>query len=1480
MHAETLLLGRYRHLRELGRGAGGRVIEVVDEGSDSHPHRAIKSVAPADWAQLRLEREMLSAASHPHLVGVHELLRLDAAVPPPFGLPRGTALLVEDLAPGVDGAQAFLGLAPASRREQALRAAHQVAGALGALHAVGLVHGDVKPANVRVDEVRGATLVDLGLAGPASGGGPVRGTLPFLAPEALAGVRSPGTDLYALGITLHRWLGGTLPSPGAPRPPRPDEGAEVARLLGALTARAAEERLTTAREAVGAIADAAARLGFELPRTVLAPAPRERAAAVRVLPFVEARPGLVEALAEAIAAGGVVEVVGPPGAGRTRAIREAVARLQAVAGERGEPPRTFLTVTGAEPPSGPAILHVVGAAPAERWVREARLAGAERTVVVERSGEGGSVRVEPLPEAPFRALVAEVLGADPSATVVRAAREASGGLAGRLVRLVGEVLAEGDDPAAPDVLLARSRRGSELLESAAHEAASRLALLGGSAPVAALEAVSAGVAELVREGDAVLTRDGRVTLRADHRGRLMVEGTAKRRAARARGLEAFDPASAAYLAAHRGEGDPAGFVAVARAARDEGRAADAERILDDALRLLGDDVGLRRALFELRLSLARYERAAEVAPTAGERAEALRRGGRPEEARRALSDAPEDAAPGTRGWLALGEGDVDAAASFAERAEPAVGAELRAWLTLARGDGAAARRAVEGALAAGAAPGATARLRSTLGAALHQAGELREARDAHARSLEAARRLGERHLEASALGNLGAVELELGNLGPALEALRDAARRLVMLGRERDVVRALANLASAALVLGDRSAAEGWVAEARRSLGEADDVARAHLAGLAADIALRDGDLGAARRAAREALEVPGAAARWEPRLVALLARHDRRWADRWTPAFDGFEPTLATLRAALARGELPAAREALARLEPRSWAEALERAFAALEIADADGDEPTQRQAAAEARALLDAGARTLEPEQRARLRSSARHQRVAVAGAAAPVDRSAERWRRVGALAKRLGQEESPDAIEGTLVRSALDLVDAERALLVARTETGELAVRARAGMGADDGLSRSVVARALATRAPVVSMDALADEELDSAASVHALALRSVLCVPLRGRAAVLYLDDRLRTGVFGDDDRRLVRDLADLGSLALEAAERRARESEVRERLARAKHELEVRVRDQERELAALRPADGELVAVSPAMRAVIDLARRAAASDVPLLVTGESGTGKELLARAVHRWSGRASGPFVAESCASLPESLVESLLFGHERGAFTGALEARPGLFRAAHGGTLFLDEIGEMSPGIQAKILRVLQEGEVRPVGATRSLPVDVRLVSATHRPLQDWVAAGRFREDLYYRIAVVRLEVPPLRERPADIPDLVRRFVRRNGAESGPMRVTDEALALLAAHSWPGNVRELENEIRRACALGATTLDRDALSPGLRGASDDPLDLKAQVAALESRLIGEALARTEGNRTQAAELLGVSRYGLQKMIKRLGLE
>jgi len=400
------------------------------------------------------------------------------------------------------------------------------------------------------------------------------------------------------------------------------------------------------------------------------------------------------------------------------------------------------------------------------------------------------------------------------------------------------------------------------------------------------------------------------------------------------------------------------------------------------------------------------------------------------------------------------------------------------------------------------------------------------------------------------------------------------------------------------------------------------------------------------------------------------------------------------------------------------------------------------------------------------------------------------------------------------------------------------------------------------------------------------------RSMLAAPLIARGETMGVIEAINhlDGPFKDEDLSLLESLAEVIAIALSNADRFA-QIQTSEQVLR-------------RQVGALRSdlikldLEREIIGTSPAMAQVLSLIASAAASSIRVLIEGETGTGKELVARAIHRASDRAGGPFIAVNCAAFTETLLESELFGHRRGAFTGASSDEPGVFRAASGGVILLDEVGEMPSPMQAKLLRVLQEGEITPVGESRPQKVDVRVLSATNRGLRAAVEAKTFREDLYHRLAVFPIRMPPLRDRREDIPLLASRFLARSSQESGKRigRIEPDALDALVRFNWPGNVRQLQNEIERAVALAANgqSIARSHLWAAVAGSvekisaadsagastSMDELAGQSQplakaTADFQARYIANVLARTGGKVTQAARLLGISRVALHKRIK-----
>ncbi|MFO0695592.1 MAG: sigma 54-interacting transcriptional regulator [Polyangiales bacterium] len=428
----------------------------------------------------------------------------------------------------------------------------------------------------------------------------------------------------------------------------------------------------------------------------------------------------------------------------------------------------------------------------------------------------------------------------------------------------------------------------------------------------------------------------------------------------------------------------------------------------------------------------------------------------------------------------------------------------------------------------------------------------------------------------------------------------------------------------------------------------------------------------------------------------------------------------------------------------------------------------------------------------------------------------------------------------------------------------------------------ITRSVFRKVVSNRAAVLAADARRD--VGESASMLAAAIVSTIGIPLwKGEEilGVLQVDNRARPGMFREADLDRLALLAQAASQAFARAQllSRLRAAEERQRT-----ENVYLKRTEER-----RRFEG-IVGEAPAMRRLLEQIRKVADTRVTVLIQGETGTGKELAASAVHYWSARKDQLFVAQNCAALPENLLESELFGHKKGAFTGATEDKKGLFELANGGTLFLDEVGEMPLSLQAKLLRVLQDGEIRPVGASQVKRVDVRIVAATNRDLEEEVRAGRFREDLFYRLGVFPVRMPPLRERREDVPALAAHFLRKYAEEFGRNApgFSQQAMELLQDHDWPGNVRELQNEVQRLLIQvgDGSFVGPEDLSPRIRKAENvvarvrpEKGTLREMMEQVEKWILAEALREHDQNKSATAKTLGITREGLHKKLRGYGM-
>ena len=443
-------------------------------------------------------------------------------------------------------------------------------------------------------------------------------------------------------------------------------------------------------------------------------------------------------------------------------------------------------------------------------------------------------------------------------------------------------------------------------------------------------------------------------------------------------------------------------------------------------------------------------------------------------------------------------------------------------------------------------------------------------------------------------------------------------------------------------------------------------------------------------------------------------------------------------------------------------------------------------------------------------------------------------------------------------TVLGLSVEMMNADRGVVIFR-QANKYEIMASINFPTDktptlEELSTSVIEKVIKTASPLLTHDALADPRFDTSASVILHQITSIICVPLWNEdevIGVIYLDSRMNRQRFTEDNLNFINIFGRMAAIAVDYARSYGELYDEKQRL--------------QTELRTAWTFD-EITGRSPRMLEVFNLMRRVMNSDISVLLEGESGTGKELVARALHYNGPRRDKSFVAQFCGNLSENLLESELFGHKKGSFTGAISDKKGLFEIADGGTFFLDEIADISPAIQAKLLRVIQEGEIRRVGDTEALHVNVRIVSATNRDLKSEVEAGRFREDLYYRLNVISIYLPPLRNRTGDIPLLVRHFLSRFARKNKmPVKkISPRAIQVLSNYSWPGNVRELENTIERALILSEKdTIDvQDLYIPEAEALSEKPKSLKDY----EQEIVMKILDDCGGNKTKTSEILGVS--------------
>lgn len=1425
----TELPHRYEPLVLLGSGGGGAVLSVRDVLTGET--LALKVLGPTggadEYASLLREATFLADAEG---LGMPEVRA--------FGRTRdGRAYLVRTL---VEGAP----LDKWSRGRDAASVVKAVVSSLRAvavLHRFGLLHGDLKPANIVVDARGEGHLVDLGLAVPWVGeAAPARGFTPsYAAPELFTGASLDGrTEVFALACTLRDALANATPD------------AAIERALADVLASGTDAHPSRRPVSVDEFAH---RLHRALAPTVPELTARNDHLDRWRLVGLDADAAVLGARLDCWAPDAIFHVTGPRGAGVSTLLRRWAlsAGVRGVAVELVDGARVLRSHEGVAE-EALALVDDGGVLAVDNLdVREVSLEALRgqaqkrgvRLVVASRGDGAGQMTPSALSQAQSLDLVRRVrpdLGHGAATALVARAAGRPGALRAMLEALAGRVVVSiGDlDDAAVD---------TELPETPVSLARVAMLLLRGR----------------IAEADAML-------------------------------LDCADRTSSD------------GRVLAARIALGRGAADEALRLADEALSdALASEVPLAvlvraRALLRMGQTAEALEATSAVvgASDAAVQAEAL--------ALRAVSFSFRGALDEA---LAAAEASLDAARRCDARIQSIVHGS-HGLVLHRRGDRPAALDAQEQALLCAESAGDASLVavsRLNLAALAQEAGDPARALRSLEPVLEVAVQAGQLLVVQQALANLVSLDLHLGRLEHArttLDTLGASARvaptveahRLALEGEWHELTGAIT---TALLRYGE--SARAWEAIARR-----DEAALIRLE--AALVAMRTEAMTIAQAEELLAAETPHLAARGEHPLPDLV---------RAAIAEELLD--FATADLALQR-----AKDAARSAGLDDWLVRVH--VAAARVAEAQGDRVRATRELNGARAKLEQVAARLPPDLHEVFWSDPRRRSLRTGGSvtiprvslppppesSVSLGRSKRRLARIVELTASLLGAPDAEAVLGGILDHAMALVGGVRGLLLLRDDAGGPVVKTVRAMEGDverREFSRSVAERVLATCASVVTKAARNDVRLASADSVHRLQLEALVCVPIReeGHRAIsmgaIYIEVPHALAQEIDAELSVLEAFSDLAAVALlrarmadenqrarvelETANRAlaAAREEIAAHLAHRTEELQSTKRELEATKADLRRGEGMglLVGASEPMRKLYARIERVRDLDVVALIVGESGTGKELVARAIHETGARAKKPFMPINCGAIAPSLLESELFGHERGAFTGADRARLGIFREAQGGTVFLDEVGELPLAMQAAFLRVLQERKVRPLGGRDEFTVDARIVVATNRDLKQLAAEGKFREDLYYRLNVVELAVPPLRNRVEDVPLLVEHFLRRFARVHGrsPLAVERDAVRALQARPWPGNVRQLEHTLLQAWLLA----DGPTLSSADFQVDDAPVRApgiartESERQERERRAILEALEATGWNRQAAAARLGIPRRTFYRRLDAYGI-